>query len=104
MRRIKQIFDPQNLFNPGVLLNEDARIHLKNLKPLYQAHDLIDRCIECGFCENSCVSRDLTLSPRQRIAVFREISHLSRTGEEPHRLAQLTITATKPAPPTDCAP
>jgi len=89
MKRIKEIFDPQNLLNPGVLLNEDTRIHLKNLKPLYRAHELIDRCIECGFCENSCVSRDLTLSPRQRIVVYREISHLSHSGEEPHRLAQL---------------
>jgi len=89
MKRIKQLFDPQNLFNPGVLLNEDAQIHLKNLKPLYPAHELIDRCIECGFCENSCVSRDLTLSPRQRIVVYREISHLQNSGQEPHRLAQL---------------
>jgi len=89
MNRIKQIFDPENLLNPGVLLNDDPKIHLKNLKPLPQAHELIDRCIECGFCENSCVSSELTLSPRQRIVVFREIQRLSRSGEEPHRLAHL---------------
>ncbi len=89
MKQVKQILDPQGLFNPGVLLNDDPRLHLKYLKPMPLAHDLVDACIECGFCENSCVSRELTLSPRQRIAVYREISQLERSGEEQHRLAQL---------------
>ncbi len=89
MRRVKEILDPVGLFNPGVLLNDDPRLHLKYLKPMPLAHDLVDACIECGFCENSCVSRELTLSPRQRIAVYREISQLERSGEEQHRLAQL---------------
>jgi len=89
MRQIKRIFDKEGLLNPGVLLNEDPRLHLKHLKPMPQAHDLIDACIECGFCEINCVSRDLTLSPRQRIVVYREIKQLERSGEEPHRLAQL---------------
>ena len=89
MKRVKQILDPHGLFNPGVLLNDDPRLHLKHLKPMPMAHELVDACIECGFCENNCVSRELTLSPRQRIAVYREISELERSGEEQHRLAQL---------------
>ncbi len=89
MQQIKQILDPGGLFNPGVLLNDDPQLHLKYLKPLPPAHELVDACIECGFCENNCVSRELTLSPRQRIAVYREISRLERSGEEQHRLAQL---------------
>jgi D-lactate dehydrogenase len=89
MREIKAIFDPEQLFNPGVIFNPDARIHLKNLKPMPQAHDLIDACIECGFCEINCVSRDLTLSPRQRIVAFRQIAYLKRTGREPHVLSRL---------------
>lgn len=89
MRQIKHIFDPKNLLNPGVILNDDAKAHLKNLKPLPPANEKVDKCIECGFCEPSCVSAELTLSPRQRIAVYREISRLKASGEEPHTAATL---------------
>ena len=34
MRRIKALFDPQGLLNPGVILNDDPQAHLKNLKPM----------------------------------------------------------------------
>ena len=67
MQRIKALFDPQGLLNPGVILNPDRKSHLKNLKPLPAADVLVDKCIECGFCESKCPSRGLTLSPRQRI-------------------------------------
>ncbi|OFX62202.1 MAG: 4Fe-4S ferredoxin [Bacteroidetes bacterium GWB2_41_8] len=89
MKQIKRIFDPKNLLNPGVILNNDAKAHLKNLKPLPPANEKVDKCIECGFCEPSCVSAELTLSPRQRIAVYREISRLKASGEEPHTAAAL---------------
>lgn len=89
MKRIKRIFDPHNLVNPGVIMNDDAQIHLKNFKPLPTVHELVDKCMECGFCEPSCVSEGLTLSPRQRIVVAREISRLQQTGEDPGHLAQL---------------
>ncbi len=89
MRDVKRLFDPHHLLNPGVILNDDSEIHLKNLKPLPIAHELVDKCIECGFCEPHCVSNGLTLSARQRIVAWREISRLAHSGEEPHRLAQL---------------
>jgi D-lactate dehydrogenase len=89
MKQVKEIFDPRYLINPGVILNADKQAHLKNLKPLPAAHEKIDQCMECGFCEPSCVSHNLTLSPRQRIATFREISRLKATGEKPHELANL---------------
>lgn len=89
MKQIKYIFDPKNLLNPGVILNDDAKAHLKNLKPLPPANKLVDKCIECGFCEPSCVSAGLTLTPRQRIAVYREICRLTASGEEPHIAASL---------------
>jgi D-lactate dehydrogenase len=76
MRRIKQLFDPLGILNPGVILNDDPQAHLKNLKPLPAADPLVDRCIECGFCEPMCPSRGLTLSPRQRITGWREIARL----------------------------
>ena len=89
MKDIKQIFDPNFLINPGVILNADKQAHLKDLKPLPAAHEKVDKCMECGFCEPSCVSHNLTLSPRQRIATFREITRLKATGEKPHELANL---------------
>lgn len=89
IKRIKSIFDPENLLNPGVILNTDNKIHLKDLKPLPIANEIVDKCIECGFCEPSCVSSGLTMSPRQRITVYREMNSLRLTGREPHRLASL---------------
>ncbi len=76
MWQIKNLFDPGNLINPGVLLNHNKQVHLQNLKPLPPADPLIDKCIECGFCEPSCPSRALTLTPRQRIVIRREIARL----------------------------
>ncbi len=90
MKQIKQIFDPQNLLNPGVILNNDPEAHLKNLKPIPEASEKIDKCIECGFCEPTCVSAELTLTPRQRIVVYREMARLTKTGHEPHIAASLS--------------
>jgi len=90
MKKIKNIFDPLNILNPGVILNDDPEIHLKNLKITPEVDETIDKCIECGFCEPSCVSAGLTLTPRQRITVYREIFRLRKTGHQPHILASLT--------------
>ncbi len=81
MRQIKQLFDPEQLLNPGVILNDDPQAHLKHLKPMPPAADGIDRCIECGFCEPLCPSHGLTLSPRQRIVSWRELSRRAAAGE-----------------------
>ena len=35
MRDIKALFDPHNLLNPGVIINDDPEIHIKNLKHLF---------------------------------------------------------------------
>ena len=70
---------------------QDPHVHLKNLKPSPVASPLVDACIECGFCESNCPSRDVTLTPRQRITSFREMSRLeglhSRNGAEDERCA-----------------
>jgi len=89
MRRIKALFDPLGLLNPGVILNDDPKSHLKNLKPLPAADVLVDKCIECGFCELKCPSHGLTLSARQRIVGWREIARLDATGESPERASDL---------------
>lgn len=76
MREIKALFDPLGILNPDVLLSGDPGIHVKNLKPLPLADPLVDKCIECGFCESVRPSRNVTLTPRQRIATYREIVRL----------------------------
>ncbi len=89
MQAIKAIFDPTGLLNPGVILNPNPTVHLENLKPLPPADPLIDACMECGFCECHCPSRNLSLTPRQRIVIQREIARLTASGEDASRLAEL---------------
>lgn len=81
MRDIKALFDPDELLNPGVILNDDPTVHLKDLKPLPAADPIVDNCMECGFCERMCPSQGLTLTPRQRIVGWREISRLGAEGD-----------------------
>jgi D-lactate dehydrogenase len=80
MRQIKHIIDPYCTLNPGVILNDDPQSHIKHLKPLPRANDIVDKCIECGFCEPVCPSKELTFTPRQRIAIWRRIQQLEDLG------------------------
>jgi len=82
MWQLKRLLDPQGILNPDVLLSNDPQIHLKHLKPLPAADDIVDKCIECGFCEPVCPSHGLTLSPRQRIVIWRDIQARKRRGED----------------------
>ncbi len=83
MWQIKNLFDPKNILNPDVKLTRDNTLHIKNLKKLRSVDDEIDKCMECGFCEPVCPSRNLTLTPRQRNTVARKINSLQ--GEEKQR-------------------
>lgn len=89
MRRIKAAFDPDSLLNPDVIITDNQDVFLENLKPMAAAHEIIDKCIECGFCEINCPSQHLTATPRQRIALQREIARLSQTGEDDGKLQEL---------------
>lgn len=71
MVNLKAACDPDNVLNPGVILDEDPVAHIKNIKLNEQVEEEIDPCVECGYCEPVCPSRDLTLTPRQRIVVRR---------------------------------
>jgi len=73
MKKIKNIFDKKAILNPSVIINDDDKSHIKDLKPMPSVDDLIDKCIECGFCEVNCPSKNLTITPRQRIATNRAI-------------------------------
>ena len=80
MWQLKRLLDPRGILNPDAVLSEDPHIHLKHLKPLPAADEIVDKCIECGFCEPVCPSKGLTLSPRQRIVIWREIQAKKRAG------------------------
>jgi len=82
MLALKKAVDPHNLLNPGVILNSDSACHISNLKTLPIVEEEVDKCIECGYCENRCPSKDFTITPRQRIVVRRALQRLSADNNE----------------------
>ena len=102
MKRIKNIFDPDNILNPGVIFNDDPECCFKNFKALpllksgedaseetERAYQKLNKCIECGFCEVNCVSCGFTLSSRTRIVLQRHMEYLKQSGESPRLLETL---------------
>ncbi|MEO7528562.1 MAG: FAD-linked oxidase C-terminal domain-containing protein, partial [Chitinophagaceae bacterium] len=90
MKRIKAASDPSSLLNPGVIINDDKNVHIKNLKNLPTVEEEVDKCIECGYCEPVCPSRNITLTPRRRIVVRRELAKLKNTGNNKKHKQLLT--------------
>lgn len=82
MKRLKKVIDPQNLLNPGVILNDDKTAHIQHLKNLPEVEEEVDRCIECGYCEHVCPSRDITTTPRRRIVIRRVLKNLQLAGDK----------------------
>jgi len=74
MWRVKRLADPDGVLAPGVVLNRDPGAHLRNLKTTPEIEESATACVECGFCEPVCPSRNLTTTPRQRIVLRREIA------------------------------
>lgn len=79
MWRIKELVDPKGILGPNVILTRNAKLHLENLKSVPQIESVTDssQCIECGFCEPVCPSRNVTMTPRQRIVLRREMARQS---------------------------
>lgn len=78
MCELKALVDPHQILNPGVIINSDPNCHLQNLKTNPVVEEEVDRCVECGYCENRCPSRNFTLTPRQRIQVRRSLQRLQQ--------------------------
>jgi D-lactate dehydrogenase len=74
MWRIKHLADPHGVLAPNVVLTRDDGIHLKSFKSTPRIETVATQCIECGFCEPVCPSRNVTATPRQRIALRREMA------------------------------
>ncbi len=81
MREVKRLCDPRGLLNPGVVLTDDPASHLAHLKVPLAVDERVDACVECGYCEPVCPSRDVTTTPRQRIVLMREIAAAERAGD-----------------------
>jgi D-lactate dehydrogenase len=74
MWRVKQLADPDGILGPGIVLNRDPGVHLRHLKSTPEIEAEATKCIECGFCEPVCPSRNVTTTPRQRIVLRREMA------------------------------
>jgi D-lactate dehydrogenase len=81
MCQVKRLLDPRSLLNPGVLLDEDPAAHINHLKSTPTVEVEVDRCVECGYCEPVCPSKDLTTTPRRRIVLRREIARARDSGD-----------------------
>ncbi|MGW6390325.1 FAD-binding and (Fe-S)-binding domain-containing protein [Streptomyces sp. NPDC055103] len=73
MWRVKEVIDPDGILAPRIVLDRDPQAHLRGLKTIPKVELIADPCIECGFCEPTCPSHDLTTTPRQRIVLRREM-------------------------------
>lgn len=85
MRELKRMCDPSGLLNPGVLLNDDPTVHLRQLKAVPTVDPELDACVECGYCEPVCPTADVTTTPRQRIVLQRQIALATAAGDEERR-------------------
>lgn len=82
MQLLKELIDPGNILNPGVIINHDKKCHIKNMKSLPVVEEEVDKCVECGYCEQKCPSREFTLTPRQRIVLRRSLARLKSANDQ----------------------
>ncbi|MBP2637068.1 MAG: D-lactate dehydrogenase (cytochrome) [Firmicutes bacterium] len=89
MKQLKHAFDPYALLNPDVVITNNPAVYVENLKIMPPVDEIVDKCMECGFCESYCPSHNLTSTPRQRIAVHREIARLRKEDFQNELLLRL---------------
>lgn len=73
MWRARRLADPHAVLGKDVLIAEDPKVHLRRFRSEPSVDPIVDACIECGFCEAVCPSRNTTTTPRQRIVLRREM-------------------------------
>ena len=81
MKKLKTLIDPNGLLNPDVIITEDKNTHLSHLKIMPVVEEEVDKCVECGYCERRCPSRDFTMTPRQRIGIRRALKRLKSDNQ-----------------------
>lgn len=81
MWEIKNLLDPHGILNPGVVLSDDPDSYLHDLKRVPTVEKEVDRCVECGYCEPTCPSKSITLTPRQRIVIRRDMAWAEEQGD-----------------------
>lgn len=84
MKELKRLADPTGTLNPGVIINDDPDCFIGPMKEMTLFGDKLgypqaDKCMECGYCEHVCPTRDITLTPRQRLQALRIIG---QTGSD----------------------
>ena len=82
MQQVKHAFDPAAILSPDIVVSTDPDIHVRHLKTTPTVEEEVDRCVECGYCEPVCPSKDLTVTPRQRIVVRRAIADAQARGDK----------------------
>ena len=81
MKELKLLLDPNQILNPDVLISDNPQIHIRDLKSMPVVEAEVDSCMECGYCEDHCPSKDYTLTPRQRIVIRRALNRLKNNGK-----------------------
>lgn len=81
MKKLKALVDPKALLNPDVIITQDKNAHLSHLKIMPVVEEEVDKCVECGYCERRCPSRDFTMTPRQRIGIRRALKRLKSDNQ-----------------------
>jgi D-lactate dehydrogenase len=76
MWRIRELADPQGILGYNIMLTRNPEVNIQALKSVPAIEDISNasHCIECGFCEPVCPSRNVTTTPRQRIVLRREMA------------------------------
>ncbi|MBU2564490.1 FAD-binding oxidoreductase [Patescibacteria group bacterium] len=55
LKKIKNIFDPSDILNPGVMFNTDNKSIIDDLKfPTKRINEKEWLCMECGYCQSKC--------------------------------------------------
>ena len=93
MWELKNLIDPEGILNPGVILNRDPECFLKDIKQMPAVSFQIDSCLECGFCQRVCPSRDITTTPRSRISLLRALQTLACADSHSQDFEQLHSSA-----------